>query len=121
MKGQNRDYRQAKPFQQAYKYVTALDKDILPKYLLISNFTSFDLYKLDTNEHWNVTLKDLADNIDKFDFLAGYAHKIQRDEEAVNVEAANSISKLYNTLIEAKYPATNLCVNDDTTGICFVC
>lgn len=107
MKGQNRDYRQAKPFQQAYKYVTALDKDILPKYLLISNFTSFDLYKLDTNEHWNVTLKDLADNIDKFDFLAGYAHKIQRDEEAVNVEAANSISKLYNTLIEAKYPATN--------------
>ncbi|MEO0041111.1 MAG: hypothetical protein RL329_559, partial [Bacteroidota bacterium] len=77
-----------KAAQQAKNYFAGLKEHELPKYVLVSDFQRFRLYDLDTNAIHAFELKDFISNIQLFGFIAGYEKRVYRDQDPVNIEAA---------------------------------
>jgi len=73
---------------QAEDYFLALDSDERPRYILLSDFQSFELLDLETKEEYAFALSQLTDNIRHFGFIAGYHLEQYKDQPEVNIEAA---------------------------------
>ena len=97
--GQNLD----KAYTQALDYFHGLSDEELPGYVIVSDFKNFRLYNLDTDEQHDFPLTALADNIKLFDFMRGYSKKSYKDEDPVNIEAAELMGKLHDALKENGY------------------
>lgn len=112
---------------QARDYFHGLTDAELPKYLLVSDFARFRLYDLDTGaEPVEFALKDLHKHIKRFGFLAGYQVRTFKEEDPVNVEAAERMGKLHDALKAAGFDGHALevllvrllfCLFADDTGI----
>lgn len=98
-RGKNLD----KAYEQAKDYFPGLKDEELPKYILVSDFESFRLYDLDTNEKTDFKLKDLYKNIKLFSFIAGYQKTEYKEEDPVNVKAALLMAKLHDKMKEVGY------------------
>ncbi|MEG4814074.1 DNA methyltransferase [Microcoleus sp. K5-D4] len=115
-----------KATQQAKDYFPNLKEHELPKYILVSDFQKFRLYDLDTNETKEFDLKDFVNHVHLFGFMAGYEKRVYKDEDPVNIAAAELMGDLHDRLKEIGYTGHDLevylvrllfCLFADDTGI----
>jgi hypothetical protein len=115
-----------KATQQAKDYFPNLKEHELPKYILVSDFQKFRLYDLDTNETKEFELKDFVNHVHLFGFIAGYEKRVYKDEDPVNIAAAELMGELHDRLKEIGYTGHDLevylvrllfCMFADDTGI----
>lgn len=121
-RGKNLD----RAYTQALDYFPGIEERDLPKYILVSDFARFRLYDLDEKEQHEFNLKDLHKNVHLFGFVAGYQkHKI-REEDPVNIKAAENMGRLHDQLKENGYDGHQLelylvrllfCLFAEDTGI----
>ncbi len=97
-----------KAFKQAIDYFPGLKEDELPKYILVSDFENFRLYDLDENTQHNFVLSELHKNIKLFGFIAGYQKIKIREEDPINIKAAEKMGKLHDLLKEIGYDGHEL-------------
>lgn len=92
-----------KAFQQAKDYFPGLKEHELPRYILVSDFDRFRLYDLDTNENHEFQLRELVTHVHLFGFIAGYQKRVYKDEDPVNIQAAERMGRLHDSLEAAGY------------------
>ena len=115
-----------KATQQAKDYFPNLKEHELPRYILVSDFQRFKLYDLDSGNESEFELSHFVDNVHLFDFIAGYEKRVYKDEDPVNLQAAELMGKLHDRLKEIGYMGHDLevylvrllfCLFADDTGI----
>lgn len=123
-KSLGRDLKKAK--EQAFDYCHGLSDAELPRYLMVSDFQTFELYDLDEKEHFEFALADLPDHVEKFGFVVGVQRRSFKDQDPVNIKAAELVGRFHDALEESGYTGTNLerflvrivfCLFADDTGI----
>ena len=116
----------ADAYGQAGDYFDALPERERPRYILVSDFQNFELHDLDTREQTDFTLKDLPSHVENFGFILGVERKTFRDQDPVNIKAAELVGHLHDALKEAGYQGHDLerflvrivfCLFADDTGI----
>ncbi|WP_346859838.1 DNA methyltransferase [uncultured Draconibacterium sp.] len=121
-KGKNLDAA----FEQATDYFYGIKEHELPKYVLVSDFARFKLYDLDEKTEHEFPISELHKNIKLFGFIAGYQKRTFKDEDPVNIAAAELMGKLHDELKESGYEGHPLevylvrllfCLFADDTGI----
>ena len=95
-------------FQQAKDYFPGLKDRDLPRYVLVSDFARFRLFDLDTGTESEFQLPELYQNIRLFGFIAGYQTTSFKEQDAVNIKAAESMGKLHDKLKAIGYTGHNL-------------
>jgi hypothetical protein len=112
--------------EQALDYFPNLKEPELPRYILVSDFLTFELHDLDTKKIVKFPLKELDKNIEHFGFIAGYQKREYKDQEPVNIKASELMGKLFDAMKESGYRGTDLelfltrilfCLFADDTGI----
>lgn len=116
-----------KAYEQAIDYFPNLKEEELPKYILVSDFDRFRLYDLEEKSHQEFHLSELHKYIKLFGFIAGYTVKAEiKDEDPVNVKAAELMGRLHDSLKQSGYTGHALevflvrilfCLFADDTGI----
>lgn len=123
-KSKGRDLTKAKA--QALDYFPGLKDKELPRYVLLSDFQSFELYDLDEDTETRFALADLKDHIEAFGFMIGVQKRTFRDQDPVNIEASELMGRLHDALKDAGYDGHDLerylvrllfCLFADDTGI----
>ena len=113
-------------YGQAGKYFDSLSERDRPRYILVSDFQSFELHDLDEGEQTSFALVDLPDHAEAFGFILGVQRRTFRDQDPVNVEAAASMGRLHDALDASGYGGQDLevflvrtvfCLFADDTGI----
>ncbi len=111
---------------QALTYFDAIPENDRPRYILLSDFQSFELLDLDEREEAHFTLSELPAHVDKFGFILGVQRRSFRDQDPANVEASELVGKLHDKLAETGYVGHDLerflvrivfCLFGDDTGI----
>src|SRR5216683_2204734 len=95
-------------YRQALDYFPGLREADLPKYILVSDFARFRLYDLDENGLQEFRLPDLPSRIELFGFISGYQKRTYRDEDPVNIKAAEKMGELHDALLASGYSGHNL-------------
>jgi len=92
-----------KAFAQAKDYFPGIKDRELPKYILVSDFEIFRLYDLEEGMQTEFHISEFSKYIKIFGFMAGYTtHKV-REEDPVNIKAAELLGKLHDELKETGY------------------
>src|ERR1035437_224357 len=87
-----------KAFIQAKDYLPGLKDYELPKYILVSDFKNFRLYNLEDDTIFEFSLSEFVKHVGKFDFIAGYKKHIYKEQDPVNIKAADLMGKLHDRL-----------------------
>jgi len=113
--------------EQALEYFPGLKESELPRYVLVSDFQTFELYDLDEGTGpVKFTLRQLPQNIEAFTFILGVQKRTFRDQDPVNIEASELMGKLHDALKGSGYEGHDLerflvrllfCLFADHTGI----
>lgn len=123
-KSAGRDLESA--YEQAGAYYDAITENEKPRYILVSDFQNFELRDLDESQTDSFELKDLPAHVESFGFIMGVQRKTFRDQDPVNIEAAELVGKLHDALDSVGYCGENLerflvrtvfCLFADDTGI----
>ncbi|MCC7097820.1 MAG: hypothetical protein IT472_11650 [Thermomonas sp.] len=123
-KSQGRDLDAA--YAQATDYFAGLKDAELPRHVLVSDFQRFVLHDLETREHFEFALADLPKEIGRFGFISGYQTRSYKEEDPVNVQAAERMGRLHDALKSAGFDGHALevllvrllfCLFADDTGI----
>lgn len=101
MKSRGQDLEKA--YRQAKDYTQNLPQNELPKLILICDFENFHLYDLETDETHRFQLKDLVQNVQVFGFLLGYQKRTYKEQDPVNIRAAELMGKLHDSLEDSGY------------------
>jgi hypothetical protein len=104
MKSKGKDL--SKAYGQAKGYIHGLHKLDIPKYVLVCDFETFRLYDLEETgeeEYVEFKLNEFVNHVELFGFIAGYQKKVYREEDPVNVKAAELMGKLHDRLKEIGY------------------
>lgn len=111
---------------QAEDYFLAIPEAERPRYILACDFQTFDLKDLETGETLSFSLEDLSKHIDKFGFILGAKRHAFRDQDPVNIEAAELVGKLHDALEASGFTGHDLerflvrivfCLFADDTGV----
>tara|TARA_R110001592_G_scaffold85976_3_gene253792 strand:+ start:1604 stop:4321 length:2718 start_codon:yes stop_codon:yes gene_type:complete len=103
-KGKNLD----KAFEQATDYFPGLKEHELPKYILVSDFDKIKLFDLDEGTESEFHVSELYKNVKLFGFIAGYQKRTFKEEDPVNIKAAELMGKLHDQLEEFGYEGHHL-------------
>ncbi len=123
-KSRGRDLDSA--YEQATDYFHGLKDHELPKYILVSDFERFKLYDLDDKTEHEFSISEFHENVKLFGFIAGYQKRSFKDQDPVNIKAAELMGKLHDELEESGYEGHPLevflvrllfCLFADDTGI----
>jgi hypothetical protein len=123
-KSAGRDLARAR--QQALNYFPGLKDHELPRYVLLCDFQNFELIDLDTREETRFALADLPSHVEAFGFVAGVEKRVFKDQDPVNIIAAELMGKLHDALKASGYDGHPLerllvrllfCLFADDTGI----
>ena len=115
-----------KAYGQAGEYFDALSERERPRYILVSDFQTFQLRDLDERETVSFSLADLPGHVEEFGFILGVQRRTFRDQDPVNIEAAELVGRLHDALDAAGYRGHDLerllvrivfCLFADDTGI----
>ena len=115
-----------KAYEQALDYFHGLKEVELPKYVLVSDFSNFRLYDLETGKQSEFELKDLQKHVELFGFIAGYQKQEIRQQDPANIKAAELMAELHDTIAGIGYSGHHLevflvrvlfCLFADDTGI----
>ena len=113
-------------YEQAGEYVDALPDNQRPRYVLVSDFQTFELHDLDEREFSAFPLADLHAHVEKFGFILGVQRRTFRDQDPANVKAAELVGLLHDALAASGYQGHDLerflvrvvfCLFADDTGI----
>ena len=116
----------ARAYGQAGEYFDSLSERDRPRYILVSDFQSFELHDLDEGEQTAFALAKLPGHIDKFGFILGVQRRTFRDQDPVNIEASALMGRLHDALKASGYGGHDLelflvrtvfCLFADDTGI----
>ena len=111
---------------QALDYTHALTDAEMPKRILVCDFRTWELTDLTTGETTAFTLSDLPRHIDKFGFILGRQVARFKDQDPVNIKAAELMGLLHDLLLASGYTGHRLevfltrivfCLFADDTGI----
>jgi hypothetical protein len=105
-KSAGRDLARART--QALDYINALPPDEQPKFLLLSDFQSFELLNFDTREETAFRLADLPKHVAKFDFILGRTVARFNDQDPVNIRASELVGHLHDALEASGYTGHRL-------------
>ncbi|OIP87982.1 MAG: SAM-dependent methyltransferase, partial [Rhodobacterales bacterium CG2_30_65_12] len=123
-KSQGRDLLGAR--MQALDYTNHLKPYETPKYILVSDFQTFELTELDTGARTAFALSDLPRHVEKFAFILGRDVRRFKDQDPVNIKAAELVGALHDALEASGYTGHKLevflvrivfCLFADDTGI----
>jgi len=92
-----------KAFIQAKEYIHGLKEHELPKCILVSDFHHFRLFDTEDGTTKEFLLPDLVKSVQHFGFIAGYQKKIYKEQDPVNIKAAELMGKLHDRLKEIGY------------------
>jgi hypothetical protein len=90
-------------YTQALDYFPGIQEEELPKYVLVSDFERFRLVNLDDKTHHEFHIKELESHVKLFGFIAGYQQKTFKEEDPVNIKAAELMGKLHDQLKVSGY------------------
>lgn len=123
-KSQGRNLAKAK--KQALDYFPGLKDSDLPRFVLVSDFQTFELYDLDDDTSVAFPLADLPRQVEKFGFIIGVQKRTFTDQAPVNIRASELMGKLHDALKDGGYGGHDLerflvrlvfCLFADDTGI----
>ena len=123
-KSAGRDLKVA--YEQAGEYFDALPERDRPRFILVSDFQTFELHDLDEREAVSFALADLPAHVESFGFILGVQRRTFRDQDPANVEAAELVGRLHDALADAGYRGDDLerflvrvvfCLFADDTGV----
>ena len=100
-KSAGKDLNQA--YKQAVDYFPGLKDYELPKFIIVCNFQKFRIINLDDSTEIEFELSQLVNFVEVFGFIAGYESKIYKIEEQANIEAAQLMGKLHDSLKDIGY------------------
>ena len=115
-----------KAYGQAGEYFDALPEADRPRYILVSDFQTFELRDLDERETVAFPLAELPSHVEAFGFILGVQRRTFRDQDPVNIKAAELVGQLHDALEAAGYRGHDLerflvrtvfCLFADDTGI----
>jgi hypothetical protein len=113
-------------FAQATDYFDALPERDLPRYILTSDFRRLRLHDLESGQDFEFALKDFHRHVRRFGFIAGYSRQEIKEQDPVNIEAAEQMGLLHDRLKASGYQGHPLevllvrlvfCLFADDTGI----
>uniref|UniRef100_UPI003457FEB2 DNA methyltransferase n=1 Tax=Acidocella sp. TaxID=50710 RepID=UPI003457FEB2 len=111
---------------QALDYFPGLKDAELPRYILLSDFQTFELYDLETGTELKFTLADLPRHVEAFGFIMGVQKRVFKDQDPVNIIASELMGRLHDALKSSGYDGHDLerllvrlvfCLFADDTGI----
>ena len=123
-KSAGRDLKAA--YAQAGEYFDALPERDRPRYILVSDFQTFELHDLDEREVVVLPLADLPAHVESFGFILGVQRRTFRDQDPANVMAAELVGRLHDALADAGHRGHDLerflvrvvfCMFADDTGV----
>ena len=123
-KSAGRDLTKAK--QQAFDYFPGLKEEDLPRFVLASDFQTFNLYDLDTGKEEKFGLQELPQKVQLFPFMDGGVQTSFQVEDKVSIKASELVGDLHDALKESGYAGHDLerflvrlvfCMFADDTGI----
>ncbi|WP_297833843.1 DNA methyltransferase [Thermomonas sp.] len=124
-KSEGRDLDAA--YAQATDYFAGLGDGELPRYVLVSDFRRFRLHDLESGDApAEFTLAELHREIGRFGFISGYQTRSYKEEDPVNLQAAERMGRLHDALKAAGFDGHALelllvrllfCLFADDTGI----
>jgi len=103
-RGKNLD----RAFQQAKDYFPGLKDRDVPRYILVSDFERFRLYDLEEDKQHDFTLKEFYKHVRLFGFIAGYQTTSFKEQDAVNIKAAERMGRLHDKLKAIGYEGHEL-------------
>ena len=112
--------------EQALDYFPGLKEYELPRYVLVSDFQTFELHDLEENAAIRFTLSQFPEHVEDFAFILGVRKRTFRDQDPVNIKASEMMGKLHDALKDSGYVGHNLerflvrlvfCLFADDTGI----
>jgi hypothetical protein len=98
----------------------------LPRFIAVCDFERFSLVELATGERADFALGELHANLHRFNFILGYEQRKYKDEDPVNIQAAELMGALHDELRRVGYSGHALelflvrlmfCFFADDTGI----
>ena len=123
-KSAGRDLKAA--YEQAGAYFDALPERERPRYILVSDFQTFELHDLDERTVVEFPLRDLPAHVESFGFILGVQRRTFRDQDPANIEAAELVGRLHDALADAGHRGHDLerflvrvvfCMFADDTGV----
>ena len=123
-KSAGRDLKAA--YEQAGEYFDALPERERPRFILVSDFQTFELHDLDEREVAAFALADLPAHVEAFGFILGVQRRTFRDQDPANIEAAELVGRLHDALADAGHRGHDLerflvrivfCMFADDTGV----
>ncbi len=118
-----------KATEQALEYLQAIaqvNPDDLPRYVIVCDFARLRLYDIETKQHQEILINELADHIHLFNFFLDGLTEIREKEQAANIKAAERMGVLHDKLEENGYEGHELkvmlirllfCLFAEDTGI----
>lgn len=97
-----------KAYTQATDYFPGIKEHELPKYILVSDFAKIKLYNLDEGTDHEFPVSQLYKNVKLFGFIAGYQKRTFKEEDPVNIKAAELMGKLHDQLEAFGYQGHHL-------------
>ena len=116
----------AAAYGQAGDYFDSLSERDRPRYILVSDFQSFELHDLDEGNRISFALADLPAHVESFGFIMGVQRRTFRDQDPVNIEVSAAMGRLHDALKTSGYGGHDLevflvrtvfCLFADDTGI----
>lgn len=113
-------------YDQATDYFPGLSDKELPRYIIVSDFARFRVRNLDTGESSEFPLTELPKHLSLFGFIAGYETREYKEQDPVNIKAAQKLAELHDALKDVGYEGHELevylvrilfCMFADDTGI----
>ena len=105
-KSKGRDLFKAKI--QALDYTHRLSDADMPRFVLVSDFQTFELTDLDTRDVTAFALADLPKHVEKFGFILGRQTRRFKDQDPVNIKAAELVGHLHDRLEASGYAGHDL-------------
>ena len=111
---------------QAGEYFDAIKEAERPRFQLLCDFQTFQLLDRDTREETSFPLSELPQNVEKFGFIMGMEKRSFKDQDPVNIQAAELVGRLHDSLEASGYRGHQLeifltrlvfCLFADDTGI----
>ena len=112
--------------EQAMAYFDALPEKQRPRYILLSDFQTFELRDLDERRTTAFALAQLPAHVEAFGFILGIQRRAFRDQDPANIRAAELVGQLHDALHASGHRGHDLerflvrlvfCLFADDTGL----